>query len=516
MSWYRTYRPQTIGGLHIPSVRAALERIRTSGSFSHAYLFCGPKGTGKTSSARILAKMLNCEQNANAVEQFLTTGKAAKHGFVEPCGVCSFCKGITSGISMNVTEMDAASNRGIDDIRALRERLNLAPTDGAVSVYIIDEVHMLTTEAFNALLKVLEEPPRHVVFALATTELHKVPETVISRCTMVLYKKAAVEDIVAALSGALKQEGITADAAVVEAIAQQADGSFRDAIKALESIATGKKSLTMEDLAQGQRSSSGEADALLQAVEDKDVQAVAAVFVQLGSRDGDVLYIQKQVLALIHEKMVHAVDTKDAVTAGRYAALLSALNTPIDPLIPVPHLPFELACMTWCLGDAVQQSKPAHVVQKISVPEKMRVSEKVASEPESKKASAVEETEVPPTHVGTALVDLDALTARWSELLKEIRVSNASVEALLRAARPSRCEGNTVVIEVYYAFHKEQLEQEKHRHLLESMIMKMFDAAQIKLSFILGKKVVVAKPVPTQAEIKKDAELEQDAAEAFM
>ncbi|HKY74065.1 MAG TPA: DNA polymerase III subunit gamma/tau, partial [Patescibacteria group bacterium] len=210
MSWYRTYRPQTISELNLPEARKELERIRQSGIFQHAYLFTGPKGTGKTSSARILAKMLNCKKNIEAVRAALSE-KEAKKPFVEPCGVCQSCKSITVGTSLCVVEMDAASNRGIDDVRALRERVSLAPSDGLVTVYIIDEVHMLTTEAFNALLKVLEEPPRHVVFVLATTELHKVPETILSRCTVVQYHRASQEELIAALKRVATAEGTKID-----------------------------------------------------------------------------------------------------------------------------------------------------------------------------------------------------------------------------------------------------------------------------------------------------------------
>ena len=213
MSWYRIYRQQTISELHSAVIRQAFDHIRESGSFSHAYLLTGPKGTGKTSSARILAKMLNCEKNTKAVRegqsesQSNKTSKKSVKPFVEPCGVCDSCKRITIGSSLCVTEMDAASNRGIDDIRILRERVNLVPSDGLVSVYIIDEVHMLTTEAFNALLKVLEEPPAHVVFVLATTELRKVPDTILSRCTMIQFSRASQEELMNALKHVAKKEG---------------------------------------------------------------------------------------------------------------------------------------------------------------------------------------------------------------------------------------------------------------------------------------------------------------------
>lgn len=219
---YRKWRPQTfkdlVGQEHISRT---LANAITSGHIGHAYLFAGPRGTGKTSTAKILAKALNCEHGPTS----------------EPCGQCEQCRKITEGSSMDVFEIDAASNRGIDEIRDLRETVKFAPVDGRYKVYIIDEVHMLTTEAFNALLKTLEEPPAHVVFILATTEAHKVPPTIQSRCQRYDFKRITVEEIEGRLRYIAKEMGMEAEDEALSMIAIQADGGMRDALSILDQCA---------------------------------------------------------------------------------------------------------------------------------------------------------------------------------------------------------------------------------------------------------------------------------------
>ena len=174
MSYYQKYRPEKIADLDAVSVREAFSVMMKSGEVAHAYLFVGPRGSGKTSAARILSRLINCEKNYTKPT---AAGKVQLNKkLVEPCGECGACKSIKGGSAVDVMEIDAASHRGIDDIRDLREKINLAPAALPVKVYIIDEVHMLTMEAFNALLKTLEEPPKQVLFILCTTEGHKVPE----------------------------------------------------------------------------------------------------------------------------------------------------------------------------------------------------------------------------------------------------------------------------------------------------------------------------------------------------
>ena len=211
---YRRWRPQDFDSLvGQDHIRTALTNALDTGKIAHAYLFTGPRGTGKTSTARILAKALNCEKGPNA----------------HPCNQCENCLRATEGSSMDVFEIDAASNRGIDEIRQLREKVAFAPVNGRYKIYIIDEVHMMTNDAFNALLKTLEEPPAHVVFILATTEPHKIPATIHSRCQRFDFHRVTVDEITEHLRKVAEASGIDADDPALRLIAIQAEGGMRDA-----------------------------------------------------------------------------------------------------------------------------------------------------------------------------------------------------------------------------------------------------------------------------------------------
>lgn len=222
MSLYLKYRPKTIDELDLAGVRKALGEMVAGNKLSHAYLLTGPRGAGKTSTARIIARIVNCEKN--------------KSQLGEPCNKCDICRSILEGRAVDVLEMDAASNRGIDDIRELKEKIRLSPAWLSKKVYIIDEVHMLTNEAFNALLKTLEEPPNHSIFILCTTELHKVPETIISRCVQIKFVKASSAELSRSFARVIAGEGRNVEESALTYLAKMVDGSFRDGVKMLEQV----------------------------------------------------------------------------------------------------------------------------------------------------------------------------------------------------------------------------------------------------------------------------------------
>lgn len=236
LSLYRKYRPRNfedlVGQEHV--VRTLKNALRNK-RIAHAYLFAGPRGTGKTSTAKVFARALNCVHGPTA----------------EPCGECDTCKKIQSGQSIDVIEIDAASNRGIDEIRVLREKVKFYPSEGSYKVYIIDEVHMLTKGAFNALLKTLEEPPENVVFILATTEPHKVIDTILSRCQRFDFSLLSLNDIRARLEYICQEEGITYEGEALQIIARSSKGGLRDAISLLDqAISYTNANLTVADIQQ--------------------------------------------------------------------------------------------------------------------------------------------------------------------------------------------------------------------------------------------------------------------------
>ena len=216
---YRKFRPNEFedvkGQEHI--VTTLKNQIKAD-RIGHAYLFCGTRGTGKTTVAKIFAKAVNCEHPVDG----------------SPCGECASCKAIAAGNSMNVIEIDAASNNGVDNIREIREEVNYSPTEGRYKVYIIDEVHMLSIGAFNALLKTLEEPPSYVIFILATTEAHKIPITILSRCQRYDFRRISIDTITDRLNDLIAREGVEAEDKAIRYVAKAADGSMRDALSLLD------------------------------------------------------------------------------------------------------------------------------------------------------------------------------------------------------------------------------------------------------------------------------------------
>jgi len=308
ISLYRKYRPtrfnDVVGQTHI--TRTLVNAIKQE-RVSHAYLFAGPRGTGKTSTAKILAMALNCEAGH---------GKAT----TEPDGTCPCCEGIRRGSSLDVLEIDAASNRGIDEIRDIRDRVSFAPVEGRMKVYIVDEVHMLTTEAFNALLKMLEEPPAHVVFVLATTEPHKVLSTILSRCQRFDFRRPSAQEITGVLASVADREGIDVSESALAVIARAASGSFRDALGTLDQLSAyceGKVSL------QDALALLGVADQdllfeLVDVVDERDTTAALLFVERLAQSGTDLNQFLKDLLSHLRDLYVvrHTTEPPDSIVSS--------------------------------------------------------------------------------------------------------------------------------------------------------------------------------------------------------
>jgi DNA polymerase III subunit gamma/tau len=474
MSWHRIYRPKTIKGLHLSNIRETLQGFMDKGQIPQVMLFAGPKGTGKTSSARIIGAMLNDPQNEKIIDhQFFNGSKPKKVVYLEPDEKRSFNDRIYRGQSFIVQEMDAASNRGIDDVRDLKERVALPPQDGKMTVYILDEAHMLTTAAFNALLKLLEEPPAHAVFILATTELHKIPETIKSRCSILHFRKATHEEIKTALVWVLKEEKIKFQEEALDLICELADGSFRDAVKLLEMVATdGQVTVEKVELVLS-ASVNNDVIQLLVFILDKDEKAVMDLFEDLRSRNIDEQFFFKSVLNYLHTCLLQNLEIKAGKPFTSQAIslfLLKELSQTELTSPPISHLHLELKVLDLIaratdkgkggVAKTIPQKSTPSISKKNAEP---KVEKKAVEIPVQKKILNPNKDEV--AEEGPA-GDSQKLLENWSSFLSAVKKQNITIEALLRSAKPIKGVNGTAEVQVFYKFHKEQLELPKFRTLI--------------------------------------------------
>ncbi len=507
MALYLKYRPQSldqlIGQDHIKENLISSFRL---GKLSHAYLFVGPRGTGKTSTARILAKMVNC------------TGKDI------PCNKCDSCLSITDGSNLDLIEIDAASNRGIDDIRALRETIKLSPTSSKKKIYIIDEVHMLTTEAFNALLKTLEEPPSHAIFILATTEVVKVPQTILSRVQRLDFKLATHTQLLETLKNIAKREKIEIEDEALKLIVRGAEGSFRDGVKLLDQVFNGNK-ITVSDITKSLQSVEFESVVkVLEALAKKDATSGLLLINETFVKGSDVknwMYVlldNLRALVLIKNGLGTTIvapeygeDKFQTLAKLAEEFELEQLIKALDKLqeawektkySSIPSLPLEIAVVEICSIE-IQNS---NVKSQNYVAEVQEVVPPIGS-------TKIDMPESVQKNDDAAIPEVAMLKEKWNFVLETVKPYNFSLEALLRLVKVLDVSDGVVLLEVPYSFHQRILEAPKSRDLLESVLSEVL-GKPTKVSCVLGNKPLKVEDI-ANVEIAADDEVVKAAAEIF-
>jgi DNA polymerase-3 subunit gamma/tau len=483
-SLYRKYRSQTFADLvGQEAASRALQGAIISARVAHAYLFSGSRGTGKTSAARLLAKAVNC------------SGRAPDSA--EPCNKCQSCVEMTAGSALDLIEIDAASNRGIDEIRDLREKVNLAPALGPFKVYIIDEAHMLTEPAFNALLKTLEEPPPHVVFVLCTTDAQKIPLTVIGRCQQFVFRRHSEEQIAGRLTHIAKTEHVEVDDDAMQLIARTAQGSMRDAVGLLDQLvplATGP--ITLE----GARSLLGIADPrLLDSLLDDVLSGRAAEALDELNRvyaaGAELRQVVRGLMESCRDRLVAALTRRDNATARRLSSVLDALlhldgevRRHAEPRFLVEA---TLARLAVELGttSAPPVATPAPIAStsspSVAAPQPALQPAAVAAAPE-------------PAAVSAAAPAVDsAVVGAWTDVLDKL---NRTVRAAYLDAQPE-VDGSTLVLWFRYGFHHKKA-QEQSAQLMP--LVRAWLGTGVKVDFRLRETGGAVAPSPKAAVSPED------------
>ncbi|KKQ36918.1 MAG: polymerase III, subunit gamma and tau protein [Candidatus Levybacteria bacterium GW2011_GWC2_37_7] len=473
MVFYRKYRPQTIEELDSKEIREKLYNALKSPEVFHAFLFTGPKGLGKTSAARIVAKVLNCEKKTKGIE---------------PCNKCGQCVSIANGTNLDILEIDGASNRGIDEIRDLREKIKLSPMSARKKIYIIDEVHMLTTEAFNALLKTLEEPPSHVVFILCTTEPHKVPGTILSRCLHLQFKKATEDELVRSFERIIKKEKLAGEKDALRLIANLSDGSFRDGVKILEEMAliTKDKKITKE-LVQKNYSIAGiqyKIAQMIRSLEEKDAKSGLKVVAKLASEGVEVGHFMQGLIEALHNSLLFKIGVEfvpgnsalaidnSKLEISEIKKLIELLSTAKSELkyAVLPQIPLELVIVEWGIlpskeaGPAELHPRPTSSVAPL--PSGAR-----QGSPALVTRSSVNETvSVQPKVTQQDIAKYSEHDALWNALIDKVKTYNHSIAGVLRGCRIKNYDSKTLLLETNFKFHKDKLSEIKTREILENAL----------------------------------------------
>jgi DNA polymerase-3 subunit gamma/tau len=484
---YRKWRPQTfdevIGQGHVTHT---LQNALPSGRISHAYLFTGPRGTGKTSMGRLLAKAVNCLSTEDD----------------KPCNQCRICQAINEGRLLDLIEIDAASNRGIDEMRGIREKVNFRPNEARYKVYILDEAHMLTEPAFNALLKTLEEPPPHVIFVLVTTEPHKIPDTILSRCQRFDFRRIPLQDMIGHLKHISEQESLAVEPAALELIARSATGSMRDAESLLDQLMSyGDEEITLAQVQSvlGTVPSQAVGELVGQLVA-RDVAKGLDVINRVVGDGVDPRQFNRQVVEYLRELLLIKVGDDSSLVRVMPEALREmksqAAQFSLRELVRVvrlfnqagldlkastqAQLPLELAFVDATMSSEEEKAAPPAPRAVPQPPAAARVASAPRASPPSEPPKAVREKakKEEPRAASTGLkLTLDTVNSQWGRILGQAKLKNHSVEALLKSCQPVEVEGREVVLGFYYPFHKEKIEEPKNKALVESVISQVIEGS---------------------------------------